>query len=46
MKDLEKDYGVDLKAQGISLDGLQKVINNYKTVSKIFENRLDSINRT
>ena len=46
LADLKKTYGNELNAQGISLNGLEEVINNYEKASLKFHERLDKIDKT
>jgi hypothetical protein len=44
--DLKKTYGSQLNSQGISLNDLEEVINNYEKASLKFHERLDKIDKT
>jgi hypothetical protein len=46
MADLKKTYGSELNSQGISLNDLEEVINNYEKASLKFHERLDKIDKT
>ena len=44
--DLKKTYESQLNSQGISLNDLEEVINNYEKASLKFHERLDKIDKT